>query len=147
MLYLMNRVYLAQRTQFHLHSKCFSRTLGRNKRLEITPYFKEICKERFMTFYGFCFFSSFFFLSYEKVKWWQMKPDPFIHLKETAGVIACKWKPSFLSTCSQATKSLQSTNPLIFHDQSDHSSCTVRYCTTAQLQTHELSQSGFYALF
>lgn len=37
-------------------------------------------------------------------------------------------------------------HPLIFHDQYDHL-CTVRYSTTAQLWTHELSWSGFYALY
>lgn len=65
-LYLMNRVYLAQRPQFHLHSKCFSWTLGRNKMLEITLYFKEICKEHFMTFYGLAFLILFSFCLIKK---------------------------------------------------------------------------------
>lgn len=55
-------VFSTKDTSFQLHSKCFSWTLSRNKMLEITLYFKEICKEHFMTFYLLAF--SILFLSF-----------------------------------------------------------------------------------
>lgn len=63
-------VFNTKDTSFHLHSKCFSWTLSINKMLEITLYFKEICKEHCMTFYLLAFLILFFFLCYKKVKKW-----------------------------------------------------------------------------
>lgn len=47
-------------TSFHLHSKCFSWTLGRNKMLEAAFHFKEIYKEHLTTFYLLNFLILFF---------------------------------------------------------------------------------------
>lgn len=74
-----------------------------------------------------------------------MKPGPFIHLKGTAG-LCMQMKAIILVNLKPGYQKPAVHHPLIFHDQFDHL-CTVRCCTTAQPQTHELPQRAFYALF